>query len=287
MKQGIGKKIAMMVAGAALLGGSAVLTQAQGNMGPPPTPPTEKEKPADVAPLTLDVTPPPVNAEEDAAVKTFRDSPNTDLAKKEQAGEDFLTKYPQSRYRQEVYLFLVEAYLNTGQAEKMEAVGDKELELNPNDAPTLAVVGSSVARATIPNAPNAQKRWDKADQYCKKALEILPTIVKPAGAQDDQFTLAKNQAAAMAYSGIGVVAFRRGKYAEAITNLEQAVRVDPAPDPVNYYILGMANQRSAHYEDAVAAFTKCAAIPGGLQSSCKTGMDEAKKLATTQMSAPK
>ena len=256
-------------------------------MGQPATPPTEKGKPAEVAPLTLDETPPPVNAEEDAAMKEFRDSPNTDLTKKEQTGEGFLVKYPQSRYRQEMYLFLVEAYLNTGQVDKMEAVGDKELELNPNDAPTLAVVGSSLARSVTANTPNAQKRWDKADQYCKKALEILPTIVKPAAATDEKFALAKNQAAALAYSGIGVVAFRRGKYADAISNLEQSVRTDPMPDPVNYYLLGMANQKSAHYEDAVAAFTKCAAAPGGLQSTCKTGMDEAKKLAATQMSAPK
>ena len=53
------------------------------------------------APLTLESAPPPVSAEEDAAFKAFNDVPNDDPAKKDQVGEEFLQKYPQSRYRGE------------------------------------------------------------------------------------------------------------------------------------------------------------------------------------------
>jgi hypothetical protein len=56
---------------------------------------------------------------------------------------------------------------------------------------------------------------------------------------------------------------------------------------VNFYLLGLSNEKTSHFEDAVNAFTKCAAVPGGLQATCKTGADEAKKMATTQLSAPK
>jgi hypothetical protein len=65
------------------------------------------------------------------------------------------------------------------------------------------------------------------------------------------------------------------------------VKLDPTPDPVNLYLLGVSNQQTSHYDDAVAAFTKCAAIPGGMQGTCKTSAEEAKKLGTTQLSAPK
>jgi hypothetical protein len=51
--------------------------------------------------------------------------------------------------------------------------------------------------------------------------------------------------------------------------------------------LGLSNEKTSHFDEAAAAFTKCAAIPGGLQTTCKTGADEAKKLGTTQLSAPK
>jgi tetratricopeptide (TPR) repeat protein len=274
------------------VGGSLLLgtrSSAQGTQQAPPTlnPEKAKEKPQDVSPLTLDNPPPPVNAEEDAAIKTFRDAPMSDVAKKDQLGEGFLAKYPQSRYSSEVYIWLVRGYLASGQVDKMEAAGDKEFALNPNDAQTLAIVGSTLPRVMNASTPDPQKRLEKAEEYCKKALELLPTLPKPADMTEDTFLKAKDQTSAVAYSGLGLVAFRRQKFAEAIPNFEQAVKLDPVPDPVNYYLLGISNQKTSHFDDAVSAFNKCAALPGGLQSTCKTSADEAKKLGATQLNAPK
>jgi tetratricopeptide (TPR) repeat protein len=258
---------------------------------PATTPPAgDKDKiPPAVAPLTLDAAPPPVNAEEDAAIKAYREAPVTDVQKKLKLSEDFLAKYPQSRYRPEVYSWEVKGYMALGQIDKMEAAGEKELELAPNDAQTLAIVGSSMPRS-MPNTmteEQKQKLLVQAEGYSKKALELAPTLSKPAGVTDEQFALAKNQIQAMAYSGLGLVAFRRGKYAEAIPNFEQSAKLDPNPDPVNYFLLGVSNEKASHFDDAIAAFTKCAAIQSSMQATCKSGIDEAKKLASTQLSAPK
>ena len=250
-------------------------------------PDKKQDKPAEVTPLTLDNAPPPVNAEEDAAIQPFRAAPITDIAKKDQLGEEFLQKYPQSRYRPEVYSLLLRGYSSLGQIDKMETVGDKEIELNPNDAQTLAIMGSTLPRVMNASTVEPQKRLEKAEQYSKKALEVLPTLIKPAELSDADFLKAKDQTAALAYSGLGLVAVRRSKFAEAIPNFEQAVKLDPFPDPVNFYLLGIANEKTSHFEDAANAFTKCAAVPGGLQATCKSGADEAKKMATTQLSAPK
>ena len=284
------------VAAAALLCG--VSTFAQSQDAPPTLDPSKKQqqqqqqqpdasKPADVTPLSLDSPAPPVNAEEEAAIKAFRDVPMTDIEKRDQAGEAFVQKYPQSRYRGEVYTWLVRGYLALGQVDKMEVVGDKEIELNSDDPQTLAIVGSTLPRAMNASTPNPQQRLDKAETYCKKALELLPTLPKPQELTDENFMKAKDQTSAMAYSGLGIVAIRRQKYGEAVPNFDQAVKLDPTPDPVNLYLLGVANQKTSHFDDAVAAFTKCAAIPGGLQATCKTGIDEAKKLGATQLSVPK
>src|SRR5208337_4414262 len=221
------------------------------------------------------------SAEEDAAMKTFRDSPITDLAKKNQLGEDFVQKYPQSRYRVEVYSWLVKGYLGAGQVDKMEEAGDKELAIEPNDATTLAIMGSTLPRAINSSTPDPMKRLEKGEQFSKRALDLIPALPKPANLTDEQFTAAKNQTSAMAYSGLGLVAYRRGKYDDAIPNLEQSVKLDPNPDPVNYYLLGISNEKASHLDDATAAFTKCANIPGGMETTCKAGIEEVKKLATT------
>jgi tetratricopeptide (TPR) repeat protein len=273
--------------GGILLSGARISAQGTQQAAPTLNPEKKQDKPAEVTPLTLDNAPPPVNAEEDAAIQAFRAAPITDMAKKDHLGEEFLQKYPQSRYRPEVYTLLVRGYLSLNQVDKMEVVGDKEIELNPNDAQTLAIVGSTLPRVMSASTPEPQKRLDKAEQYSKKALEVLPTLVKPAELSDTDFLKAKDQTSALAYSGLGLVAFRRQKFAEAIPNLEQAVKLDPLPDPVNLYLLGISNEKTSHFDDAVSAFAKCAAVPGVLQATCKTGADEAKKMATTQLSAPK
>jgi tetratricopeptide (TPR) repeat protein len=277
----------LLFAGGVFLCGTRASAQATQQQAPTLNPEKKQDKPAEVTPLTLDNAPPPVSAEEDAALKAFRAAPLTDLAKKDQLGEEFLQKYPESRYRPEVYSLLVRGYLSLGQIDKMEVVGDKEIALKPDDAQTLAIVGSTLPRAMNASTPDPQKRLEKAEQYSKKALEVLPTLVKPEDLSDTDFLKAKDQTSAMAYSGLGIVAFRRQKFAEAIPNFEQAVKLDPTPDPVNFYLLGISNERTSHFEDAANAFTKCAAIPGGLQATCKSSADEAKKLATTQLSAPK
>lgn len=272
------------------LAGCALASQGKAQQpAPAPAPaPAGKDKPATET-LTLDLgtAQPPVSAEEDAAMKAFRDMPPADVAKKAQAGEAFVQKYAQSRYRTEVYNWLVKGYLTMGDEKKLEAAGEKELQLAPNDAQTLAIMGSTIPRLINSSTPDPAKKLQQAEEYSKKALDLVPTFQKPEGITDEVFAAAKNQTLAMAYTGLGLVAFRRGKPSEAIINLDQAVKLDPTPDPVNYYILGVSNQKAAHFEDAAAAFTKCAAIPSSLQATCKSGIDEAKKLATTQLSAPK
>jgi tetratricopeptide (TPR) repeat protein len=273
-----------------LLTGNPAYGQAQGT--PPATTPAASDKsksPAAVAPLTMDAEQPPVSADEDAAMKVFRDAPQTDVAKKLKLGEDFLQKYPQSRYRAEVYSWQVKGYMSAGQIDKMADAGEKELALAPNDAQTLAIMGSMLPRS-MPNSmteEQKQKLLAEAEADSKKALDSVSTLSKPAGVTDEQFSAAKNQIQAMAYSGLGLVAFRRSKYADAIPSLEQSAKLDPNPDPVNYFLLGVCNEKASHFEDAIAAFTKCAAIPNSLQATCKSGIDEAKKLSATQLSVPK
>jgi tetratricopeptide (TPR) repeat protein len=255
------------------------------NQNPPATS-TDKSKANNS--LTLDdPNAAPVNAEEDAAFKALSDVPSTDQAKRIELGEAFLQKYPNSRYRSPVYGSLIMAYVQSGQVQKMEETADKEIALNPNDVQVLAVVGQTLPRAMNSKTPEPDKVLSKAEQYYKKAIELTPTIPKPATVSDDSFTMVKNQTLGMAHGGLGLVYIRRGKFSEAIPELNQAVTIDPTPDPVNYYLLGMANAKTSHFDDSIAAYNKCAAAAGTMQETCKKGAEESKKLGGTQLSAPK
>lgn len=261
---------------------------AQGGQSQPPAQQTDKSKTPDVTPLTLDVAP-PVSADEDAAYKAFQAVNQNDSAAKIASGEAFLQKYPDSRYKSPVYGSLTYAFLQTGNTQKMQEYGEKEIAIAPNDVSTLAILGQTLPRGLHGSAttPEAIQILAKSEQYSKQALEITPTLPKPENMTDEAFASAKNQTLAMAHSGLGLVYVRRGKNAEAIPELEQACKIDPNPDPVNYYLLGMANKITSHFDDAIAAFNKCATMSGPMQGTCKAQSEDAKKQSATQLSAPK
>src|SRR5260370_8302108 len=116
--------------------------------------------------------------------------------------------------------------------QKMQEVGEKEIALTPNDVSTLSLMGQTPPRSWKPSAPDAMQVLAKAEQYSKQAIEIAPTLPRPEGMTEEAFASANNQALALAHSGLRLVFLRRGKNAEAIPELEHAVKMDPNPAPV-------------------------------------------------------
>lgn len=229
----------------------------------------------------------PADKSEQVAFDKFQTVSPENPKKKIELGEAFLQKYPASRYRASVYSDLTSAYLQTNQVPKMLDAGEKALALNPKNVQVLAMLGQTIPRVITANTPDPDAEMSKAEQYSKRAIETMPTIPKPDNMSDAQFAQAKNQTLAIAHSGLGLADFHRGDFAGAIAELEQSVKLDPRADPVNYYVLGVANVNASHFNDAVAAFVKCAEFPGSLQQTCKDNMDKAKALGAAQPAAPK
>jgi tetratricopeptide (TPR) repeat protein len=282
---------------ALLLFAAPGLRTAQGAQNPPAPQQQPAEKDKQPAPLSMDTpqgaapavaAPAPASPEEEAAFKEFQAVPPNEIDKRIPMAEQFLQKYPQSRYRPAMYQTLVSGYLAKQEVPKMLDAGEKEIALNPNDTPVLGLMGQTLARTLNPKAPDALQQLNKAEQYSKRAIEVTPTLTKPAELSDEQFNNAKNNALEMAYSGLGLVYLQKGKYSDAIPALEQSVKADthPQPDPVNWYLLGLANEKASHFDAAVTAYTKCAAIQSTLQPNCKSGIESAKKASSTQLSAP-
>ncbi|HYL09687.1 MAG TPA: hypothetical protein VEU31_03030 [Candidatus Acidoferrales bacterium] len=267
--------------------------QSQGSGQQPQQPPPAQQtqpKPTQPSAFSLDdpnARPPAATAEEDAAYKAAMDAKANDVPKRIQLGEEFVAKYPQSRYLETVLSGMTLNYLIAGNTQKMFSAGEKALALNPDDVLVLSLLSQTLPRAWKPDAPDAQAQLDKAEKYGKHAIELTPNLQKPPETTEETFQKVNNQRLSMAHSGLGLANFQRHKYAEAIPDLEEAVKIVPDPDPVNYYVLGLAEVNTKHFNDAVTTFTKCAEIPWQLQANCKARLEDAKKQAATQLSAPK
>jgi len=229
---------------------------------------------------------PTVTKEEDAAYKLVYDARVGDPKHLIEVGEGFLAKYPMSIYAGAVYSTLSTAYLNVGQEDKFLEAGNKALEINPDNVDVLPLMAMAIPRRINSKTTDAPQQLQKAQTFGKHGVELLNSMPKPADIDDVTFQKVKNDKLAMCHSGLGVAAFQQGKYPESITELSQSVLLASVPDPVDYYLLGKANQATNHFTDAIAAFNKCAAA-GPLQAQCKAGADQTKKDSQNQLEAPK
>jgi tetratricopeptide (TPR) repeat protein len=229
---------------------------------------------------------PTVTKEELAAYKAVYDARGGDAAGIIEAGEKFVSQYPMSIYVGAVYSELTTAYLNANQAEKMMNAGSKALEANPDNVDVLPLMAWAMPRRVTSQTADGPQQLQKAQGYAKHGIELLNSMPKPAEMEDAAFTKAKNEKLAMCHDGLGVAAVKTGKYDDAISELNQSVQLSATPDLVDYYLLGVSDQLTSRFTDAIANFTKCSAA-GPLQAQCKAGLEETKKKAQNNLEAPK
>ena len=84
-----------------------------------------------------------INKAEEAAYKNVLATQGGDPAMAIQVAEDFITKFPMSRYVGGVYGMLTGAYFNTGNTDKMFACGAKALEARINSESFFLGAGAS------------------------------------------------------------------------------------------------------------------------------------------------
>src|SRR5579863_695213 len=121
------------------------------------TPPAKPQNPLEIK------APGPGEEKAYKAFQHFQSMPESDAAKKTQAGEDFLTKFPATPYATYVYQYLTVAYIQAGQVDKGLATGEKAIQVNPQDFRTMGVLGQTIARTLTDSAPDAAAKLEKAE----------------------------------------------------------------------------------------------------------------------------
>ena len=233
--------------------------------------------PAQSAPAPKE-TPKPqkVDKKEEAAYKAVLAAQGGDPAMQIPVAEDFIAKFPNSKYVGGVYGMLTTAYYSTGNTDKMFAAGAKALELDPNNVDVLALLAMAIPRRVKPTTPDGPQQLQKAEGYAKHAIELIPTMPKPETIDDATFEKLKNDKLSLAHSGLGLLAINNKKYGDARNELTQATQLASNPDPVDFYLLGNADDQDGDLNGAAAAYDKCA-NSGPLTTQCKAREDAVKK----------
>ena len=119
-----------------------------------------------------------VNKAEEAAYKGVLAAQGGDPAMQIQVGEEFITKFPMSKYVGGVYGMLTTAYYTTGNTDKMFAAGAKALELNPDNVDVLALLAMAIPRRVKSNTPDGPQQLQKAEVYAHHAIELIPNLTE-------------------------------------------------------------------------------------------------------------
>lgn len=215
---------------------------------------------------------------EEAAYESFRKAGDPD--KKIKLGNAFLAKYPGDRYSEAVYEELTQSYYDSKDLTSFYAFTDKGLALFPDDVHLLALSGWVIPRAFTPTDPDGDKKLDKAETQLRHALDVLSRMEKPSVFTDQQFTQYKNDEAAEAHSGLGLVYFREEKYDESAKELQTAVAGESKPDQTDLFVLGADYENLDQHKQAADAFSRCAQISGAMQDKCKQLADSTQKEAS-------
>ena len=220
---------------------------------------------------------PKVDPAEEAAYKAFFDAGASAPDNRIQLGNDFLMKYPMSRYAESVYAGVVQAYYAKQDWKNFYATADKGIAAYPDDVTMLAIVGWVIPHVFDPTSPDASANLDKAEKYEKHAIDVIGAMPKPPALTDDQFVQSKSAVLSEAHSGLGLVYFRKQQWVDSVSELQQATQSAPSPDATDFFVLGIDLDKQSKYPEAIEAYTKCSQIMGGLQDRCKQSAENDKK----------
>ena len=253
---------------------------------PPKQPGTPAKQPDATAAAPAGQPPaPPLNPEEEAAYKAFLETKDPTASAK--LGEEFIQKFPTTRYAEFTYTKLTQLYLNIQELDKLAVVGEKALAINPDNMDVLTIMCWTTARGTRSDALDAPQKYNKAEKYGRRAVELLTALVKPETLTEEQFKKTRDEGLSMAHSGLGVVLFRRNLFTEAAAEFDLAVKLTANPDPTDLFLHGFVLKASKRHAEAAEVFGRCGLLPGPFQDTCKKEQAENKKLAETTLAPPK
>ena len=162
-----------------------------------------------------------------------------DLNKKASLGEAFLQKYANSDFRGNVYLVMMQTYIQLGDTTKATDAGKKLLELDPENLDALRYLSFVFPFVYKVDDPEATAKLSRAENDAKHGLEALQKLQKPAGVSDEQFNQAVRGLRAVFNGTVGFVALQRKDYAAAITSYKAASEDNPS-DWYVFYRMGLA-----------------------------------------------
>ncbi len=178
-----------------------------------------------------------------------------DPAAKAALFERFEAAFPDSPYAPNARALVAAAYQQAQNYPKMLEFARGILARDPNNTGMLLLLADYFSERG--------EQLDKAEEYSKKALELLASAQKPSGASDADWQKQLSLQKGLAWTALGQVYIERKRDAQALEAFRTAgplLKPDPATYARNQYRMGFALLNLKRIPEARAALAEAASI---------------------------
>jgi len=174
-------------------------------------------------------------------------------AAEEAAANDFAARYPASELRSYLYSSAMLLYQRENNSPKMLAMGEKVLELDPDNPLALVLTATALADSLGDRDRDREKKIGTIKRNATRAIQTAETGYAGNSADAAPSTAVyKTTLQAMAYSALGIMKLKSGDDAGAEKDLKTAAELDKVrPDPYIWYHLALAQDHRKQYSAAL------------------------------------
>jgi tetratricopeptide (TPR) repeat protein len=203
----------------------------------------------------------------------------TDALTVVQKVNSFISKFPKSELLGAAYQDQLQAFERLNDFDGMLAAGEKALAADPDSLNTLLALAPAMASRAA-TRPDREQLLAQAQSYARRALDGIDKIRVPRELSTEQWKIQKSEMQSEAHGVLGVVAYERRQFQQAVSELEAAVRLAPRPEGVQFLRLGLALASAGKKDDAEQKLHRAADL--GPDSVHDVALAQLKKLTSRQ-----
>lgn len=220
----------------------------------------------------------------------------------EKAATDFASKYPQSELKEYLYSKAMHEYQNENNADKILAMGEKVLALDPDNSIALVLTATVLSDSLSDGDRNRDQKVAEIKKNSNHALETIDSsFVPPPNATPEQIQAYKSTLQSMAHSALGIMELKTADDTGAEKDLRLATDLNKTqPDAYIWYHLALAqdhlatadadkDQQQKKYLEALASVNQALQYVGSNADLGKLAQGERErlqKLASLSIPAP-
>lgn len=176
------------------------------------------------------------------------------------AGDEILTKFADTQFKELILLTMANAYQQKGDAERAQIYAEKMLEVNPKSFQAQVMIGELLASRTRENDLDKEEKLSKAEKNLNAAIANVSAAPKPnPQLSEEQWAEGKKFVTGQARNALGMVALVRKKFDIAVNEFKAASEADPQPA---YFVrLASAYESAGKHDEAIAIADKVLADP--------------------------